>query len=480
MKKIPLLALLASGMTLWAQPKPYNPAAKQVTVYNTAENTQLRLSAAPAKLSFNTLVQPTEGEVSVFVDPTKTFQTVMGFGGAITDASSEVFAKMPKDKQQQFLEAYYGKDKGIGYNLARTTIHSCDFSSASYTYIKEGDADLKSFSIEHDKKFRIPLIKKAIAAAGGKLTMYASPWSPPAFMKSNKDMLHGGKLLPQYYQSWATYYTKFISAYEKEGIPIWGITIQNEPMAVQVWESCIYTGEEERDFLKNYLGPIMAENGYGDKKIIAWDHNRDMIYQRASTMLDDPEAAKYLWGIGLHWYENWSGGNNMFSNVKLVQDTYPDINLIFTEGCKEKFDYAGLGNWKLGEMYGMNMINDFNSGIVAWTDWNILLDETGGPNHVQNLVFCPMHYNTKTGELIYTNEYYYIGHFSKFVQKGAKRIACSPSRSALETTAFRNPDGTVAVIVMNRGDQKVDYNLWIAGKAAKVESLPHSIQTLVF
>lgn len=480
MKKNFLLALLASGTMLWGQQSPFTVNGKQVTVYNTAENTNLRLSPSNTTLNFSELEQPTEGEVSVFVNPNQTFQTILGMGGAITDASSEVFAKMPKAKQQQVLDAYYDTEKGIGYTLARTTIHSCDFSSGSYTYIKEGDDKLKTFSIEHDRKYRIPFIKKAIAAAGGKLIMYASPWSPPAFMKSNKDMLHGGKLLPQYYKSWATYYTKFIKAYEKEGIPIWGITIQNEPMAVQVWESCIYTGDEERDFLKNYLGPVMHKEGLDDKKIIAWDHNRDMIYQRASTMLDDPEAAKYVWGIGFHWYENWSGGKNMFDNVKLVKDAYPEINMIFTEGCKEKFDYNRMSDWKLGEMYGTNMINDFNSGIVAWTDWNILLDETGGPNHVQNLVFCPVHYNTKTEELIYTNEYYYIGHFSKFVRPGAKRIACSPSRSALDSTAFINSDGKVAVIVMNKGDEKITYNLWIAGKAAKVESLPHSIQTLVF
>jgi len=346
--------------------------------------------------------------------------------------------------------------------------------------VKEGDKELKSFNISHDKKYRIPLIKKAIEAAGGELTLYASPWSPPAFMKSNGSMLKGGKLLPEFYQSWATYYTKFIAAYEKGGIPVWGITIQNEPMATQKWESCIYTGEEERDFLKNYLGPTMHKAGYADKKIIAWDHNRDMLFQRAATVLNDPEAAKYLWGVGYHWYETWNGGSQMFNNLKLVHETFPETNLIFTEGCKEQFKLEKINDWKLGELYGHNLINDFNSGTTAWTDWNILLDETGGPNHVMNLCFAPVHANTKTGELMFTNEYYYIGHFSKFVQKGAKRIACSTSRSAIEATAFLNPDGKTVVIVMNRGEEKVNYFLWINGQATEVESAPHSMQTLVF
>jgi glucosylceramidase len=134
--------------------------------------------------------------------------------------------------------------------LARTNINSCDFGSESYTYVEEGDKELKTFDIAPDKKFKIPLIKKATEAAGGKLPLYASPWSPPPFMKTNNSMLKGGKLLPEYADAWAKYYTKFIKAYEAEGMPIWGISVQNEPLAVQTWESCIYTAEEERDFLR--------------------------------------------------------------------------------------------------------------------------------------------------------------------------------------------------------------------------------------
>lgn len=466
---------------LWGQKKkPFATDSKKVTVYTTAEKTNQRLAPAAATLSFTELKQPLETQISLFVDPNKTFQTVMGIGGAITDASAETFGKLPKDKQKEILDAYYDVNKGIGYTLARTTIHSSDFASGSYTYITEGDKELRSFNVSHDQQYRIPLIKQAIAAAGGKLTLYASPWSPPAFMKDNNNMLKGGKLKPEYFQTWATYYTKFIKAYEKEGIPIWGISIQNEPMATQTWESCIYTGEEERDFLKNFLGPTMKKEGLGSKKIIAWDHNRDMLYQRASTVLNDPEASKYVWGIGYHWYENWSGGEQMFDNLKLVHEAYPEANLIFTEGCKEKFDIKKINDWKLGELYGTNLINDFNNGIVAWTDWNILLDENGGPNHVKNFCFAPIHANVKTGEIMYTSEYWYIGHFSKFVRPGAKRIACSPSRSAISATGFVNTDGKVAVIVMNKGEEKLTYNLWIEGKAVEVESLPHSIQTLVF
>jgi glucosylceramidase len=451
---------------------------KKVAVYTTAANSDYRITATET-LSFKPLAQPVESQICVFVEPTKTFQTFLGIGAALTDSSAETFAKLPADKQKEFLTAYFDQEKGIGYKLARTNIHSCDFSSGSYTYIDEGDRDLKSFNIEHDRKFRIPFIKKAMQAAGGKLTMFASPWSPPAFMKTNNNMLQGGKLKPEYFQSWANYYTKFIKAYEKEGMPIWGISVQNEPMATQKWESCLYTAENERDFLKNHLGPTMKKEGLGDKKIIVWDHNRDLIYQRANTIFNDPEAAKYAWGIGFHWYETWAGGEQMLNNVKLVHETFPDKNLIFTEGCAESFDLGKINNWALGERYGYSMINDFNSGTVGWTDWNILLDETGGPNHVQNFCFAPVHADTKTGQLLYTNSYYYIGHFSKFIQPGAKRIACSPSRSVLLSTAFLNPNGKISVIVMNKTEKEVPYSLWINGQAAEVKSMPHSIQTLV-
>jgi glucosylceramidase len=452
---------------------------KKVVVYTTADSSNYRLSVTDT-IEFKEMKQPLETQICVFVDPAKTFQTYLGIGAALTDASAETFYKLPKDKQEEVMRVYFDKEKGIGYTIGRTNINSCDFSSDMYTYVTDGDKELKSFNIEHDKRYKIPFIKEAMKAAGGKLNLFASPWSPPGWMKDNNDMLHGGKLKPEFYDSWAMYYTKFIKEYEKEGIPVWGITIQNEPMATQKWESCIYTGEEERDFVKNHLGPTMQKEGLADKKIIAWDHNRDLIYQRAQTYFNDPEASKYIWGIGFHWYESWSGGDQMYENLKKVHESFPDKNLLFTEGSAENFDAKRYTAWALGEKYGKSMINDFNNGMVGFTDWNILLDETGGPNHVQNFCFAPVHGDTKTGQLIYTNAYYYIGHFSKFIQPGAKRISSTASRSQLLTTAFRNEDGKTVVIVMNQGYAKFPYYLWINGKAAEVTALPHSINTLIF
>jgi glucosylceramidase len=485
MKKLLFLMVAASvwGCTQESAPIEKTESSsvsegKNVAVYATAMDTNLRLTKT-ADISFSEFGQPNERQICVFVDPGKTFQEFLGIGGAITDASAETFYKLSPDRQQAVLDAYFSKDKGIGYNIIRTHIHSCDFSSESYTYVQEGDTALSTFNIDHDKQFRIPMIKAAMDIVGDNVVVYASPWSPPAWMKDNNSMLQGGKLKKEHYQHWANYYIKFIKAYEAEKIPIWGITIQNEPMATQTWESCLYTAEEERDFLKYNLGPTMHSEGFADKNIVMWDHNRDLIYQRATTYFSDPEVAKYAWGIGFHWYEDWSGGVPVFENVRRVHEAYPGENLLFTEGCAESFNAERYNAWVLGEEYGRSMIHDFNNGAVGWTDWNILLDEIGGPNHVGNFCFAPLHGDTRTNELIYTNSFYYIGHFSKFIQPGAKRIIAAPSRSQLISTAFLNPDGSIVVVVMNESETIADFYLWIDGKAAPASSLPRSIMTFV-
>ncbi|HEY5297506.1 MAG TPA: glycoside hydrolase family 30 beta sandwich domain-containing protein [Verrucomicrobiae bacterium] len=461
---IPLLAFLIAPVAL---------AQSHVEIYMTAEDSGQRL-AKMGEAELTASAPLTEKQQYIFVDPSKKFQTIIGIGGALTDASAETFYKLPKDKQQEILRAYFDPQNGIGYTLGRTHINSCDFSSESYTYVTNGDKNLDSFNIAHDLKDRIPFIKAAMAEAGNQFTLFASPWSPPAWMKDNDDMLHGGKLLPAYYESWARYYGKFIQAYAHEGVPIWGITVQNEPMAVQTWESCNYTAEEERDFVKNYLGPALKDAGLGDKKIIVWDHNRSFMYERAAVVLDDPAAAKYVWGVGFHWYVG-----DHFENVKRVKEAYPNKHLLFTEGCNGPFDFSKINDWQWGENYGRSMVNDFNNGAEGWTDWNVLLDQQGGPNHVQNYCFAPIHADTTTGKLTYMNSYYYIGHFSKFVRPGARRIISSSTTDDLLTTAFVNPDGKIAVIVLNLSDLAQSFNLSLGGKSIKSSSPAHSIMTLV-
>jgi glucosylceramidase len=251
-------------------------------------------------------------------------------------------------------------------------------------------------------------------------------------------------------------------------------------MATQRWESCIFTAEEERDFLKNFLGPTMERESLADTKIIVWDHNRDLINHRADIIFSDPDAAKYAWGLGFHWYESWSGGEEMYNNVGKVNESYPDKNLLFTEGCAETFRPDEYQSWKNAERYGRSMVNDFNNGTVGWTDWNILLDERGGPNHVENFCFAPVHADTRTGELIYTPSYFYIGHFSKFIRPNAKRVSTASSRSSLLSTSFINQEGKMVTVVMNQSNLKINYKLYVNTDAVQIEIPPHAIQTLVY
>jgi glucosylceramidase len=441
-----------------------------IQVVRSAKESEERLTELPA-LQFEAA---TEDAPAIVVDTGKQFQTMEGFGGAFTEAAASVFYKLSPANRAEILKAYFDPQQGHGYNLCRTHINSCDFALGNYAYTEvPGDTSLEHFSIERDRKQLIPLIKEAFAVAGGPFKLFASPWSPPAWMKTTGQMNHGGKLKPEYRDAWARYYCRYISEYEREGIPIWGLSIQNEPMAVQTWDSCIYSAEEERDFVRDHLGPVLHREGRADVKVIIWDHNRDVIFERASVMYDDPEAAKYVWGTGFHWYNG-----DHFDNLQMVHDCYPDKALIFTEGCQENGPH--IGSWALGERYARSVIHDLNRWTVAWVDWNILLDERGGPNHVGNYCSAPIIADTVNDKVLYQSSYYYLGHFARYIRPGARRVVSASSHDDLETTAFVNPDGQVVVVVLNRSEQSLPFLLRSAGKQAQCESLPHSIMTLRF
>jgi glucosylceramidase len=474
----PSLAWLTAATTLLAgaaraaEPPQVAASPQPVTVYVSARDTGERLAARPP-VAMQPLLQPDEHQPTVMVDPRKTFQTMEGIGGALTDAAAETFAKLPPERQRELLRAYFDPEQGIGYSLARTHIHSCDFSSESYSYDDvPGDTALAHFSIEHDRRYKLPFIEAAIRAAGGSLKLFASPWSPPAWMKTNGSMLEGGELKPEDRDAWARYIVRFVQAYEKEGVPIWGLTVQNEPMAKQTWESCLYTAEQERDFVRDHLGPALVQAGLWNVKLMIWDHNRGLLYQRAKVVYDDPAASRYVWGTAFHWYtgDHWD-------NVRITHDAWPQKALLFSESTAANFDKDALGEWKWGEMYAESMIRDFNDWAVGWTDWNVLLDEHGGPNHVGNFCLAAVHGDTRTGQLTYLSSYYAIGHFSKFVRPGARRIACTSNDDRLLATAFRNADGRIAVVVLNKGDEAVPFELWRDGQAAKLPCPAHSFVT---
>jgi glucosylceramidase len=411
--------------------------------------------------------------LSVRVDPNVRYQTIEGFGGAFTEAAATTLLKLSPAKQEEILRSYFDPAAGLGYTLCRTHINSCDFALGNYAYSeRDGDFDLKTFSIEHDRAALIPMIKRALKIAGSGLRLFASPWSPPAWMKTTGKMNLGGQLKPECRDVWARYYARYIKAYAEEGISIWGLTVQNEPEAKQTWDSCTYTAEEERDFVRDHLGPTLAREGLDGVKIIIWDHNRDQLFERAFVAYADREAAKYIWGAGFHWYMTDS-----FDNVQRVHDAWPDKKLLFTEGCQEGGPHTGL--WGVGERYGRSMIQDLNHWTIGWVDWNLLLDQTGGPNHVGNFCSAPILGDTRSGEIAYQISYYYIGHFSRFIRPGYVRILVAPTRDDLECTAFAGPDGKIVVVVINRTEIPRNFELRIGGECAMVEAPQRSIQTLV-
>ena len=441
-----------------------------VKVILTAKDTNDRLTEKKA-LVFSNVTDP---GVTIAIDETKTYQTITGFGGSFTEAAAYTLSRMSPDKRTEAIKAYFDPKDGIGYTLCRTHINSCDFSLSNYAYTEvDGDTQLKHFDISRDKRWLIPMIKDAMKVPGANFKLFSSPWSPPAWMKTNGQMNFGGQLKPQYRDTWARYYARYITEYAKQGIEIWGLTIQNEPAATQTWDSCIYSAEEERDFVKDHLGPTLEKQGLGDVKIIVWDHNKDIIFERAEPILSDPQAAKYVWGVGFHWYSG-----DQFENLDKVHNAFPNTNLLFTEGCQEGGVHLNL--WDIGERYGHDIIGDLNNWTVGWVDWNMVLDERGGPNHVDNLCDAPIIADTVRNKLIYENSYYYLGHFSKFIRPGAVRIASSVSNDALETTAFKNTDGKIAIVVMNRTENNVEFALKISGKTANAASPPRSIMTLLY
>lgn len=412
----------------------------------------------------------TERELELIcIFPDIEYQEIKGFGGAFTEAASTTLDKLSNKNREKILELYFDKEKGIGYNFGRVHINSCDFSLGNYACVEDGDETLESFNISRDEKSLIPMIKDAMKYSD--IEMFASPWSPPAYMKTNGQMNLGGKLKAEYFDLWAEYYLKFIEMYKKAGINISTISVQNEPKATQTWDSCVYTAEEERDFVKNYLGKKLAENNI---KLLFWDHNKERIIERARVMLSDADANKYISGIAFHWY---SGDH--FEQLDMFKKLYPDKDIVFSEGCYE-YSLGEADTVKIGEKYAHDMIGNFNNHCNIFCDWNLLLDEKGGPNHVGNFCDAPIMADTKNDEIHIHDSYYYIGHFSKYIQKGARRIGSSKWTHTLDTVSFKNPDGSIVTIVLNMTDEEKTFCFSINGQMIQAVSEAHSISTYIF
>jgi glucosylceramidase len=441
--------------------------------------------------------------VSIQLKPENRYQTITGFGGSFTEASAYLLNKLSKKNRDLILKAYFGKE-GARYSLTRTHINSCDFSLRNYSYAPEqGDKELKSFSIDEDRDDIIPMIRDAMSISEEGFKIIASPWTAPPWMKDNNNWV-GGKLLPEYYGSWALFFSKYLIEYKKEGIDIWGITIENEPLGNgNNWESMHYSAEEMLDFVNNYLGPKL-ESEKQTVKILAYDQNRgEELIEWAKVIYKDKKLSKYFDGFAIHWYA--STFDWFPKSLNFTHEMAPGKYLIQSEACidseiphwkedkwywsKEATDWGW--DWAPEDQkkfhpkyipvyrYARDIIGCLNNWVDGWVDWNMVLDRQGGPNWFKNWCVAPVIVDPENDEVYFTPLYYTLTHFSKFIRPGAVRIGFDNKDETLMMTAVQNPDETIAVVILNMNSEPRNINLSLGKNSVVVRISDEALQTIV-
>ncbi len=455
------------------------------------------------KLSKLTEFSAMEEQVEITILPDEKFQTITGVGGSFTEASAYLLNQLSQENRDKILEAYFG-ESGARYSLTRTHMNSSDFSLGNYSYAPvEGDTELEHFSIEEDMDDIIPMIKDAMAVSKDGFKIISSPWTAPPWMKDNKDW-KGGKLLPEYYDTWALFFSKYLNAYREQGIDIWAFTVENEPLGNDSnWESMHFNPQEMNEFVKNHLGPKLKANEQ-DVKILGYDQNRDAeLIEWVDAMYDDEEAAQYYDGIAVHWYA--STFYHFPDALQYAHNKAPGKHLIQSEACvdaevpkwkddkwywaKEATDWGW--DWAPEEKkhlhpkyvpvfrYARDIIGCFNNHVDGWVDWNMVLDRQGGPNWAQNWCVAPVIVDPENDEVYFTPLYYTMAHFSRYIRPGAVRIGFDIADEDLQVTAVENPDGSIAVVIFNPTDNAKGINLSLEGESQQFAISAKAIQTLV-
>ncbi len=467
----------------------------EVEVYET--------SASGNKLTKVTEFNSSENPSVITLNPDKTYQSITGFGGSFTESSAYLLNRLSKPNRDKILQAYFGEE-GARYSLTRTHIASCDFSLNNYTYAPvEGDMSLENFSIDEDQDDLIPMIKDAMAISKDGFNIIASPWTAPLWMKDNKAYV-GGKLLPEYYDAFALYFNKYLEAYKAEGIDIWGITPVNEPHGNgNNWESMHFSPEEETDFVQNHLGPKLEAEGKGHVNILGYDQNRAGLKEWVDVMFKDEASSKYFAGTAIHWYE--STYDYFPEDLQYAHNKAPNKYLIETEGCvdsevpkwqddawywsKEATDWGW--DWAPEEQkhlhpkyapvyrYARDIIGCLNNWVDGWVDWNMVLDKQGGPNWFENWCVAPVIVDPDNDEVYFTPLYYTMAHFSRYIRPEAKVIGVSNTDDELMVTAAKNPDGTIAVVLLNQGLESKNFSLSLGEKNTNISINPQAVQTIL-
>jgi glucosylceramidase len=460
-------------------------------------------SASGRQLQLLTQFNPSENSSSIKLLPQQKFQTITGFGGSFTEASAYLLNKMSPANRNTILNAYFGKD-GANYSLTRTHINSCDFSLNHYSYAPiADDILLENFSIQEDMNDLIPMIKEAMAISEEGFKIIASPWTAPPWMKDNNDWV-GGKLLPKYYDTWALFFSKYIDEYKAQGIDIWGITVENEPHGNgNNWESMHFTPKEMTDFVQHHLGPKLEEDGKSNVVILGYDQNRAGLKEWVDEMYKSEASSRYFDGTAIHWYE--STYEIFAKDLQYAHQKAPDKYLIETEGCvdaevpvwrndlwywsKEATDWGW--DWASEEekylhpkyvpvyRYARDIIGCLNNWVDGWVDWNMVLNQQGGPNWFENWCVAPIIVNEQKDEIYFTPIYYTMAHFSKFIRPGAIVIGVDCSDESLMVTAAINPDKSIAVVILNQEQQPKNFTLSFEKQQAEIQISAQALQTII-
>ena len=486
--------------------------AKQVITFSVNGKTYPETNHIPVTLEADEPSHLESGVLNVY--PDITYQTIEGFGGAITESVASLLQKMNSDTCNAFLQECFSA-QGNRLKFLRMHMDSCDYSLEQYAAVADpiADPELNSFTIDRDRQYAIPMIKKAMELSSEPLSILVSPWSPPAAWKTpparpkndasvyggffagmmppvdydTPSRCNGGSLKPEFYPAWAKYLVKYIQAYLAEGLPVTMLSIQNESIAATNWDSCVWTAEEQKSFLKDHLYPAFQAAGLTDKVgIYIWDHNKERILDFSRIIIDDV-TNKMIEGIAFHWY---SGDH--FETVEMAGKLFPGKTLMSSECCclhapGQASLFAPLFGDKTSVQtveyndaaaYAHDIIGNLNSGMNRWIDWNICVDEQGGPRHVKGGFTGPVTVNAD-GTYVKTITFDYIGHFSKYILPGAVRIGNSRCDANIEMTSAKNPDGTIVIVLLNKGSEDQAYSIRMDGKVVRVKAPNRTISTIV-
>jgi glucosylceramidase len=410
----------------------------------------------------------TPGADQIRLDPGKKFQEILGFGGAFTDAACYMFNQLsPPAREQLFHEMFHPSEMGL--SVCRICVGSSDYALKIYSFDEgEPDPDLKRFSIEHDRAYILPVLRQA-RLANPELFLFASPWSPPGWMKFNGTML-GGSMTRHSLPAYARYFLKFLQAYAAEGVPLQAITPQNEVDTDQDGKmpACIWAQEYEIEFVRDHLGPLLESSGI-PAKIWILDHNYN-LWGRVMDEFEDDQLRKYCNAVAWHGY---AGTPDRMSKV---QEAFPGVEMYWTEGGPDYKDPGYATDWC---NWGLTFSTVLHNGCRSITAWNLALDELGRPNIGPFSCGGVVTINSQTNEITRSGQYWAFAHFSRVIGRGARRFDSQSAAADLQHVGVENPGGQQVLVVTNAGPAR-PIELRLANRAARVSLKANSVTTLAW